>query len=227
MEPEAPSQPTASPNFIEIWILALSQPKEATYRALAVDDDLTIGRGALWIALSALLGYAVTFTLQIGQLAPMMREFADQGDLGLIAGFSAASLLCLVPVAAGMAVLGQIVYVAIVQFVAGALGGAGTFKGLFVATAAYVAPVTLATSLLSVIPFVGACLTFPISIYALYLGVLAIKSVNDFGWGAAIGSLLIPLIVFGLLGLILFFGLLFPVIQDVMQEMALGLTMAL
>lgn len=221
MEPNSSSQAGSSPNFIEIWILALSQPKEATYKAFADDPDLTVGRAALWIAVTSLVGYGVAFSLQVGQLTSVMQKASQQTDLGEFAGFGALILLCLLPVVAGMAVLGQAIYVAIVQFVAGALGGQGTFGGLFGATAAYAAPVALVTTLLSVIPLVGACLSLPISLYAMYLGVLAIKSVNQFGWGRAIGSLFVPLIVFLLVTLIIFFGLLFPVMQDMIQEMTL------
>ena len=221
MEPTSSSpQATSSPNFIEIWILALTQPKEATYKAFADDPALTVTRAALWIAVTSLVGYGVAFAFQLGQFSSVMQQASQQADIGEVAGLGVLGLLCSLPIIAGLAVLGQVIYVAIIQFVAGALGGEGTFAGLFGATAAYAAPVALVTSVLSVIPLVGACLTLPISLYAMYLGVLAIKSVNQFGWGQAIGSLLVPFIVFLLVGLIVFLGLLYPVMQELMQEMS-------
>lgn len=187
---------------------------------------MTLGRSALWIALASLVAYGVAFLTQMGQFSAVMREFGQQADLGAVAGMGVVGFLCLLPLAAALGVVLQVIYVAIVQFVAGALGGPGTFRGLFVATAAFAAPVTLANGLLSIIPFLGACLTLPISLYAIYLSAVAVKSVNQFSWGRAIVTLLVPIVLFGLLALVLFLAFLMPVMNEVMREMgALGLAL--
>lgn len=217
-QPPAGMAPTA--NFIEIWVLALTRPREDTYQALAEDPALSTGRAALWILISGLVSSAVAMTLQFGQLGPIIRELGQDSDVAALAGLGMASLLCLVPLFAVFTLVGQMIYIAILQFVAGALGGVGSFQGLFTASAAYIAPVTLVSGLLGAIPLVGACLSLPISLYAIYLGVLAVKSVNRFGWGQAVLTFIIPFIVFFLCGLILFLGLLLPVLQETARELA-------
>lgn len=220
MESQAPA-PAASPgSFLQIWILALTRPREDTYQAFAEDSALSISRAAIWIFLSSLVAGGIGMTLQFGQLGPMMRELGREGDVAALAGLGMASLLCLVPLFAGFTLAGQAIYIAILQFVAGALGGVGSFEGLFTATAAYIAPVTLVSGVLGAIPLVGACLSLPVSLYAAYLGILTVKSVNRFSWGRAILTFVIPLIVFFLCGLILFLGLLLPVMQESVRDLA-------
>lgn len=80
-------------------------------------------------------------------------------------------------------------------------GGVGTFEKLAYALAAITVPVTLVTSvlaLLNAIPFIGICtgiISMFIGLYALVLEILAVKAVNRFGLGAAVGSVLIPALV--------------------------------
>ncbi len=220
LSPERP--PSSTPSFYRIWLAALTRPREETYQALGDDPNLTVGQAALWIGVSSLVGYGLAFLLQFAQFAELMRQASEQGGLEAISGMGVViSLLCLVPLVAVFAVAGQMIYVAILQFVASALGGAGSFRGLFVATAAYTAPVTLLTSALAAIPFVGGCLTLPLSLYALYLGALSIKSVNRFDWGHALLTLLVPLIISILIGVLIFFGLMVPLMEELMREAAL------
>lgn len=219
LSPERP--PSSTPSFYRIWLAALTQPREETYQAFADDPNLTVGQAALWIGVSSLVGYGLAFLLQFGQLAGLMRQAGEQAELEALGGVGVISLLCLVPLVAVLAVAGQMIYVAILQFVASALGGAGSFRGLFVATAAYTAPVTLLTSALAAIPFVGGCLTLPLSLYALFLGALSIKSVNRFGWGPTLLTLLVPLIISILIGVLIFFGLMVPLMEELMREAAL------
>ncbi len=220
MDPESPVQAASPGSFFEIWILALTRPREDTYQSLADDTALSISRAAIWIFLSSLIAGGIGMTLQFGQLGPMMSELAREGDMAALAGLGMASLLCLVPLFAVFTLVGQMIYIAILQFVAGALGGIGSFEGLFTASAAYAAPVTLISGVLGAIPLVGACVSLPVSLYAAYLGVLAVKAVNRFGWGKAFLTFVIPFVIFFLCGLVLFLGLLLPVLQETAQGLA-------
>jgi hypothetical protein len=79
-------------------------------------------------------------------------------------------------------------------------GGRGTFDQLAYAIAAIVAPfylVSAVLTLLSAIPAVGFCFGLVgllAGLYVLVLEVMAVKGVNQFGWGQAIASLLIPVL---------------------------------
>ena len=71
--------------------------------------------------------------------------------------------------------------------------------------AAILAPFSIVAgvlSLLSAIPFIGFCFSIIIAVAGLYilvLEIMAVKGVNQFGWGAAIGALFIPGLVIGFL----------------------------
>jgi hypothetical protein len=72
---------------------------------------------------------------------------------------------------------------------------------LVYAFAAISVPVTLVSSILSpfsAIPVLGICIgivSLVIALYTIVLQVMAVKGVNNFGWGQALGSVFIPGIV--------------------------------
>jgi hypothetical protein len=74
-------------------------------------------------------------------------------------------------------------------------------------------------TLLAAIPYVGLCFSALLSIAGIYifvLNVMAVKGVNQISWGAAIGSLLIPGLVIGLVCACLIGGsmaVLVPILQ--------------
>ena len=202
--------------FYEIWLLALTRPREETYQTIVEDPGARVGRAALWIFITSLLSYGLATVLQFGQMAALLNQMEDSGtSLGAIAGGGAIALVCVLPLIAVFAVVGAMVYAALLQFVAGALGGQGSFRSLFFGTASFTAPMTIITTGLGLIPFVGPCLSIPVSFYAAYLNVLVLKAVNRFGWGMAIITLFVPFIFFILVGLILA-ALLFPLMQELL-----------
>jgi hypothetical protein len=81
-------------------------------------------------------------------------------------------------------------------------GGTGTFDQLAYALAAITVPFSFLSGVLSLlggIPYVGFCfgiIGLVAGIYALVLQVMAVKGVNRFGWGQALGSYFLPGIVF-------------------------------
>jgi len=202
-------------SFYQIWLLVLTRPRDDTFQALVDDPGATVGRGALWIFLTSMAAYAVAFLAQYGMLAPMLEQAGQSSGYEGFGSGMAIALLCGLPLAAVVAVLGLMLSAAILQFIAGALGGAGTFRQLFFAIASYTAPVTLAGSILGVIPIVGACLALPLSVYGLYLNALAIKAVNRFSWGMAVVTMFVPVILWILLAVIVVMALL-PLMQEAM-----------
>lgn len=206
--------PSVSAPFYQIWILVLTRPRESTFHALIEDPGATVARGALWVFLTSLIAYLIATALQFGQLMALMGSTEELEALGGIGAAGGLALLCLVPFVAGLAVLGLMVSTAILQFVAGALGGVGTFRELFFASAAYTSPVTLIGSILGAIPIVGGCLALPLSLYSVYLNALAVKSVNRFGWGSTIITLIIPGLIVVLVITVLFLLLLLPLLQS-------------
>lgn len=225
--------------WLPVWIKALTKPNEQTFADISDHPDATSKTAFIWVFIAGTLSGIFQAVLQAIYMAtgtspqitiPGLEQFtetpiaADGGNamVSLVTG------LCLSPVAGIVSILFFALGVAIIQWIAKLFGGIGTFDKMAYALAAISVPFTLISSVLalfSAIPYVGLCtglISLGIGIYALVLQVMAVKGVNRFGWGAAIGSVFIPGIVIFLVCFCVVFGtllLLGPVIGDVFQGM--------
>ena len=144
----------------------------------------------------------------------------DSSGLGSLAGGSVGLLLCTVPFAAVMSVIGLVISAGITQFFAGALGGTGSYSKLVYAFAAYSAPLSVITGVIGAIPLVN-CLAIPLGFYGLALNVIANKAVNQFSWGRAIVSSVIfiaAILIFVAVLVIIGLALLGPVIGEIFSD---------
>ncbi len=224
--------------WIPVWIKAITQPNEQTFIDITEQPDATSRTAFIWVFIAGTLAGIVqaisrAIVLAIGGAPQMpipgLEQFMQQSgaaDPGTI-GISLITSLCLSPVAGLLSVLFFALGIAIVQWIARLFGGKGTFEKLAYGIAAITVPFTLVSSifsLLSAIPYVGLCtgiISIGVSLYAIVLQIIAIKAVNRFGWGAAIGSALIPGAVLLLFCACVVFGgliLLGPAIGDVLSE---------
>ncbi len=190
----APMVPAGSTSFFQTWTEALTKPNEQTYAAMATSPEASASKAYLWVFLASLVSFFISAIIQAVYLA--LTQNSDRSTSSMLIG-----LVCGIPIAAGFSVLGFIIGTALIQWVAGMFKGAGTFNQLAYVFGAISAPITLISAVLSIfyaIPFLGFCL-WPLSIllflYVLVLEVMAVKGVNRFGWGEAIGSVLIPFAV--------------------------------
>lgn len=191
---------------------AVTKPNEQTFIEISEDQNASARNAYIWIFMMGTLSTIIQTILQAIYSAlgvvptmpaiPGMEEFTAQGaSTGSSPLISLVIGLCLSPLGGGLAVLFFALFTAIVQWIAKLFGGSGTYDKLVYTFAAISVPVSLLTlvlSLFSAIPFVGVCIgifSFGISIYALVLQVMAVKAVNRFDWGKAVGSVLIPVFV--------------------------------
>lgn len=190
----------------QIWIRALTRPNEQTYRALADDPRAGLGRAAAWVALSTAVYMAVLSVVQIvfGGLRQALVELS--GTLPVEAAppleFVLIGLACLIPFSMVFAVIGLTLNAAVLQFIAGALGGQGSVGRLAYALAAFTAPATVVSGALAAAPLVGACLALPFSLYVFCLQFLAIKAVNRFSWTLALATVAMQCLLVGLVALV-------------------------
>jgi hypothetical protein len=224
--------------WLPVWIKAVTKPNEQTFAEITESPDAASRTAFIWIFIAGTVSgiiqaIATTVRMAMGlgsqfQQIPGMEQYFPQsaGDAGS-AGVSLITGLCVSPIAGLISVLFFALFVAIIQWIAKLFGGMGTFDKLAYALAAISVPFTIVSSVLtlfSVIPYVGACfglISFGLSLYALVLQVMAVKGVNRFGWGQAIGSVFIPLIViFVVCGCVVIGGLtlLAPMIGNVFSE---------
>lgn len=202
---------TTPSNPLQIWIKALTQPNTDTYTQIVRDPGASMGKALLWLAgagfLGGLINGILSWIFDFRILGPRFNQFTEFGDFQFMraaGGFMA--------VIAGMfggligTLIAALLITGIVQLVARALGGTGSFEDLFYGYAAFQAPLGFITGILSIIPFVN-CLTLPLAVYGFVLMVIANKAVHQYDTGKAVISSLTPfLILFALLCCIFVLG---------------------
>ena len=228
-EPNAPMLPARSPSILQTWTTAITKPNEQTYAQLAASPEAKTSTALLWVFIASLIQSLIAIPMQGRIMAQMMQGtgLENQAGPGLV------GILCGAPIAAVVTVVFFSAFTGIVQWVAGLFGGKGSFEKLAYVFAAITVPFTLLSALitlLSAVPYVGACfgiIGLLAGLYVLVLQVMAVKGVNRFDWLPAAGSLLLPFIAFiccisaGVAGLVSLAG---PAMQDIFNQMNQSLT---
>jgi hypothetical protein len=195
---ETPIMPSSPPSFFQTWVDALTKPREETYAAIAASPNAKAMTGYLWIFLTSIVSSLVSLLVQSSTLLRELGRAGVGADQFRGVGATAIAAVCGAPLGAILGAVFFAIFVAIVQWIAKMFGGKGTNDQLAYTLAAISAPYALVSSaliLLSAIPFVGICFTVIAAlggIYAIVLAVMAVKAVNEFGWGPALGSYFIP-----------------------------------
>jgi hypothetical protein len=186
-------------SFLQIWLRALTKPNESTYSLLAASPRAKASKAFLWIFLCTLAPALVSVLVSGSRITQRLQDAGvDTGVAGRGFGAAAINFLCVTPFAAALGVVGFIISVGLMQWVARMFKGQGTFDQLAYTLGAITAPGVLITAVLtlpSLIPVLGICsglLSLLFSIYLFVLEVTAIKAVHKFGLGAAIGTAVIP-----------------------------------
>lgn len=223
--------------WFSVWMKAVSKPSEQTFVEIIQSPDATTKTALLWVFivgtisgvfqafLQAIYGFMGT-TPQIPGLEQFSQPSPVSSDPTAILTAMVITI-CISPITGAISVLGFALGTAIVQWVAKLFGGVGSFDNLAYAIAAISVPFTLVylvLALLGAIPYVGLCfslISFGVGIYALVLQVMAVKAVNQFSWGAAIGSVFLPgLVVAFVCGCLVIGGLMVlgPAIGEVFNQ---------
>jgi len=193
--------------WLPVWIKAVTKPNEQTFIEITSSLEATSKIAFIWVFIAGTLSGLVSGLIQMVLLAAGFQsqgfgQFSGSAGRGIGASFGAA--LCGAPVIGLLSVISLAIGAAITQWIAKLFGGTGTFEKMAYAIAAITVPVTLVAMFLtplSAVPYLGICtglLSAGIGLYALFLQITAVKAVNGFGWGPAIGSVLLPGLVIGL-----------------------------
>jgi hypothetical protein len=196
-QPNAPMLSGGSQSMFQTWMNALTKPNEETYAQIATSPQAKTGTALLWVFVASLIQSFVTFLMQGVLMSQMIQGsgLENQASTGLV------GVICGAPIFAAISVVLFAAFTGIVQWIAGLFGGRGSFEKLVYVLAAIIVPFTLVSALLtllSAIPFVGLCFGFislGAALYVLVLEVMAVKAVNQFDWGKAAASLLLPFFV--------------------------------
>jgi hypothetical protein len=238
-----PSQPAGPAGWFPVWIKAVTKPNEQTFIDITENPDAKAKTAYIWVFIAGTLSgviqaFVAAITAATGAVSPLqqipgLEQYIPQSTGG--GGSVGAALiggLCGSPLAGLLSVAVFALGVAIVQWIAKLFGGTGTYEKLLYAFAAIWTPFMVVSSvfaLLGLIPFVGYCtgiISLGLFIYYLVLLVMAVKGVNRFGVGHAVGSVFIPgCVVFIICACIVIGGLalLGPVIGNVFKNIQQGL----
>ena len=200
---------------LDVWATAITSQDEKSYADLLQDPKMGLGRAFTWALLAGLVS-ALAVPLQL-MFNPQLATLMDAPELQSLFRSGNSSLMVFVTLFAVIFVpISSVINLAIngvVQhFLSLLFGGGGNYTRTVYAVAAFLAPMTMITSLLVVIPLVGQCLAFPLGIYNLVLNVRALKAAHSLTNGAAIGVMFAPLILLVVFGCLFFFmsGTSFP-----------------
>jgi hypothetical protein len=188
------------------WLRVTTSPGEPTFEAERQKPQATLTTALIWMLIAgvvaAILGLiqsaasagavqsSISQGLAMADLPPETRvqleQFLNSGVLGTLGGVSLGSIVT-VP-------LGFLVGTGILFLLARLLGGTGDFGRYAYLNAAFTAPLTILSSLLSIIPVIG-CLTIFIGIYQLVLTYYSTKVEHNLSSGRALIVVLIPIIL--------------------------------
>lgn len=214
--------------WLSTWREAVTRPSEQTFARIAQSPQAKSTTAFLWIFVTSLLSSIMASLVQGAILRQMSQTYnfdLDQFAIGARSGL--VTVICGAPIAALFSVVVFAVFVGVVQLVAKMFGGRGTFDQLAYAIGAIVAPFYLLSAiltLLTAVPYVGLCfglLSLVAFLYVVVLEVMAVKGVNQFGWGEAAGSVILPFVGLAcciaavIAGLV---SLLMPVMQDTFNQ---------
>lgn len=223
-QPSAPMLPAAPEPIYQNWVRALTRPYERTFIDMAASPNAKASTGYLWYFIGSIVSTLLAATVQGTVMKTYFSQYAGQIDMGN----PLYAIVCGAPIAAVISVIFFAIGAAIVQWIAGMFGGRGSNDKLVYVLSNILTPYLMISgvlSLLSAIPYVGFCFGILAAIgglYILFLEVTAVKAVNQFGWGAAIASLFIPLLAIAFVCACLVaggFALLYPAIRDTIPQL--------
>lgn len=177
--------------FIEIWKSAIMQPAK-TFSSERRNADFKEGA---WH-----VGLAGVITGFIAGLVALLFGTAVGGAIGSTIGIAAFVMgIVLTPI---ISVIMWLIGSGIIYIVAKLLGGKGDFKLQSYLFAIYMAPISIISTIIGVIPVVNM-LGIVVTLYSLYLLTLAIKESHRFTTMKAVITWLIPAVLLMIVVLVL------------------------
>jgi Yip1 domain len=189
-----------SKSFFQVWLDALTKPNEQTFADMASSPNAKAMTAYIWVFVTSLIELFFSFLINGAVLRRTLEQQGVAGSLpGGGVGIALIGAVCGGPIFAVVVTIFFAIIAALIQWIAKMFGGKGTNDQLTYCFGAIAAPFYLISTvfvLLGAIPFVGLCFRIILGLAGLYilvLEIMAVKGVNQFGWGQAIGSVLIPI----------------------------------
>jgi hypothetical protein len=171
------------------YIKVLTRPSAATF----AEERGKAAWNIVWVQLiiyaiaAAVLGY-LALLISPNQFSTAGSSTLNPGMIQAISLSAGFGLILLVPI-------GFFISVGIYYLIAKAFGGQGTFLVQSYTTLLYGVPIGILSSVLRLIPILGALAAFALGIYGIVLQVFAIMAVHRLSGGKATAVVLIPVAV--------------------------------
>ncbi len=169
------------PPWTSMWLTALTRPSVATYEGLIREPHASAGSAYTWVFISTLIGGSII------SLVPLVSQWAQQQPVDI-------TLLLAIPVTSIVTVLVWGMFVGCTQGIARLLRGGGTYTKAAYASSLFSAPLTIAVSVLSLIPHTGWLLVC-LYIYWCFLYIVAVQAVNRISWIKAVTAVLMSVLL--------------------------------
>lgn len=217
--------------MFQTWINVLTKPGEATFEEELQKPSATLGTALIWIVIAAIV--AAIFGA-IGALisgffsgAPgIMETIMGQSDmppdvaaqLAVFTAFTGGSVVFVLCATLILAPIGFLIGSGIFFIVAKLVGGTGSFEKHSYMLATFTAPIMMVNAVIGIIPVLGGCVTFAISIYQIILTYYAMKVTHNLTTGKAIIVAVTPLVIGLLCFAVIFFLVFISVFGAVMSS---------
>lgn len=189
---------------IETWRRVLTQPGEPVFEQEKLNPNGTLQTALIWMvvagvvaAIFGLLGGAIGASSAAAIISQMGLPPEVQAQMGpmlsMMTGGSVAAILT-VPI-------GFLIGTFILHLIAKMLGGQGDYGMFAYLASTYQAPLTIASSILAVIPVLGGCLSLILAIYIYVESFFAVKANYGLTSGRALATVLIPLVLVIIVGI--------------------------
>lgn len=198
--------------MFQTWIKVLTKPGEEVFLEERQSEYANLKTAIIWIIVAGIIAaiFGAIGSMIAGALgtgAGVLESVLSNVDMpyearqqlmGIVAGNAAGAgagifgALCgtffIVPI---FFLIGSAIYFAIAKM----FGGEGDFEEQTYLLATFTAPITILNAVIGIIPFLGGCVTFFISIYQLVLTYFAIKASHNLTSGKALLTVLVPVLV--------------------------------
>jgi hypothetical protein len=209
---EEPEPPRRSYPFYVAWFTALIPWDLGAYASVLDDPQGGAGRAFEWMAITGVItGLISPFIIMnnpnfaVLRDTPEFRSLLGNTELTTIMIILMVGMTVLVPL---LSILGLALNGAILNFLAMAFGGTGNFSRTVYAQGAYLAPMSLVSTLVTIIPG-GQCVGSLLGLYSVVLNVRSLMAAHELTLWGAIKTLIAPAVILFVLGCVfnLVFGL--------------------
>jgi hypothetical protein len=181
--------PAETLSWWQVWLKALIHPTSASYQLIINNPGASLKRGLTWSFGASLIVSLMLWGAGVMRYAPLDSWRFHRDDLTV--DWVILFLVVGVPVVAALATLIFALVTGITNILAKLLRGKGSYDRLVYASSAFTAPLLLITAAIAFIPYFNL-VGLLAGLYTVYLEIVSVRVVHNFGWGKAIAIVLIP-----------------------------------